>query len=141
MESVKCDVCLTVFDDCFSVETNQAYGCASDFYTKENQTYILSNYGSSFDTSRFLVTRQSTLHQRQGTICDHCIEQMIDKKEAIEDQKFDFWAPIQALQEQQRSSGLYKNLVITDSINPEEIEKKYDELEILNEQGNKHKMD
>jgi len=141
MESVKCDVCLTVFDDCFSVETNQAYGCASDFYTKENQTYILSNYGSSFDTSRFLVTRQSTLHQRQGTICDHCIEQMIDKKEAIEDQKFDFWAPIQALQEQQRSSGLYKNLVITDSINPEEIGKKYDELEILNEQGNKHKMD
>lgn len=141
MESVKCDVCLTVFDDCFSVETNQAYGCASDFYTKENQTYILSNYGSSFDTSRFLVTRQSPLHQQQGTICDHCIEQMINKEEATEDQNFDFWAPVKALQEQQRNSGLYKNLVITDSIFPEEIGKTYDELEILNEQRNKHKMD
>ena len=101
MESVNCDVCNTVFNDCFSAETNQAYGCASDLYTKENQTYILSHYGSSFDTTRFLVTRQSPLHQRQGTICDHCIEQLIHKEEATEDQNFDFWAPVKALQEQQ----------------------------------------
>ena len=101
MESVKCDVCNTVFNDCFSAETNQAVGCASDLYVKEEQTYILSHYGSSFDTSRFLVTRQSPLHQRQGTICDHCIEQLIHKEEATEDQNFDFWAPVKALQEQQ----------------------------------------
>lgn len=138
MESIKCDVCNTVFNDCFSAETNQAGGCASDLYVKENQTYILSHYGSSFDTIRFLVSRQSPLHQRQGIICDHCIEQLINKQEATEDQNFDFWAPVKALQ------GLYQpsdNTIIVNSLNPEEIGKTYDELEILNEQRNKYKMD
>lgn len=138
MEFVKCDVCNTVFNDCFSAETNQAVGCASDLYVKEEQTYILSHYGSSFDTSRFLVTRQSPLHQRQGTICDHCIEQLINKNEATEDKNFDFWAPVKALQKLHQPSG---DTLIVDSIFPEEVGKTYDELEILNEQRNKHKMD
>lgn len=138
MESVKCDVCNTVFNDCFSAETNQAVGCASDLYVKEDQTYIECNYGSGFDTLRFLVTRQSPLHQRQGTICDHCIEQLINKEEATEDQNFDFWAPVKALQEQYQPSG---DTLIVDSIFPEEIGKTYDELEKLNEQRDKHKMD
>jgi hypothetical protein len=91
MKLVKCDICNTVFNDCFSAETNQAYGCASDLYIKENETYILSHYGSSFDTIRFLVTKKSLLYQRQGTICDYCIEQFINKEEIIEDKNFDFW--------------------------------------------------
>lgn len=139
MEFVKCDVCNAVFNDCFSAETNQAYGCASDFYTKETQTYILSHYGSSFDTTRFLVTRLSPLHQQQGTICDHCIEQLIQKEEVIEDQNFDFWSSVKALQKQQ--AGLFENAIILDSFFPEEIGKKTDELEKINEQRNKHQMD
>lgn len=135
MESVKCDVCNTAFNDCFSAETNQAFGCASDLFIKENQTYILSHYGSSFDTLRFLVLRQSPLHQRQGTICDHCIEQLINKEEVTQDQNFDFWANVKALQQQHQPSG---DTLILDSIFPEEIGKTYDELEKLNEQRYKH---
>lgn len=138
MESIKCDVCDTVYNDCFSFETNQAYGCASDLFVQEEQTYILSHYGSSFDTTRFLVARHSPLHQRQGIVCDSCIEQLINQKQIQEDQNFDFWAPIKDLNELYRPSG---NTLIIDSINPEEIGKTYEELEKLNEQRNKHKMD
>lgn len=91
MESVKCNICNTVFNDCFSAETYQAFGCASDLYVNKEQNYIISNYGSSFDTTRFLVDRESPLQQRQGTICDHCIEQLIGKKEVMEDKEFNFW--------------------------------------------------
>ena len=52
MEKVICDVCKTEFTDCFSPETNQAYGCASDFYQDEKGTSVLCHYGSSYDTSK-----------------------------------------------------------------------------------------
>lgn len=138
MESIKCDVCDTVYNDCFNFETNQAYGCASDLFVQEEQTYILSHYGSSFDILRFLVARTSPLHQRQGIICDHCIEQLIIDKQIQKDQNFDFWEPIKTLQEIYRPSG---DTIIIDSIFPEEIGKTYDELEKLNEQRNEYKMD
>lgn len=135
MESIKCDVCENLFYDCFSVETNQASGCASDLFVEKEHTYILSHYGSSFDTTRFFVNPQSPLHQRQGTVCDHCIEQLINEKQIQADQNFDFWAASKALNELYRPSG---DTLILDSIFPEEIGKTYDELEKLNEQRNKY---
>lgn len=135
MESIKCDVCENAFTDCFSFETNQAFGCASDLFVQEEQTYILSHYGSSFDTTRFLVARTSPLHQRQGIVCDHCIEQLINENHIQEDQNFDFWEPVKALNELYQPSG---NTLILDSIFPEKIGKTYDELEKLNEQRYKY---
>lgn len=92
MESVKCDVCETVFTDCFSAETSQAYGCASDFFNNEKNSYILSSYGSIFDTSRFIVSSTSTYHNHTGIICDCCIEKLVKSKEIQEDPAFDYWA-------------------------------------------------
>lgn len=135
MESIKCDVCESAFNDCFSFETNQALGCASDLFVEKKQTYILSHYGSRFDTTRFFVSPQSSLQDRQGIVCDNCIEQLINEKQIQEDQNFDFWAPYKQLNELYRPS---KDTLILDSIFPEEIGKTYEELEKLNEQGHKY---
>lgn len=94
MEYVKCDVCSQIFTDCFSAETNQAYGCASDFFSKENSSYILSSYGSSFDTTRFVVSKNSKHYHAHGTICDCCIEKMMKSEEIKEDTSFNYWTNI-----------------------------------------------
>ncbi len=94
METVKCDVCETIFTDCFSAETSQAVGCASDFFNKEKNSYILSSYGSAFDTSRFIVSLDSKHYLAKGTICDCCIEKLVENKEIKEDANFNYWSAI-----------------------------------------------
>jgi hypothetical protein len=94
MESVKCNVCGKIFTNCFSAETNQAFGCASDFFCHEKTSYILSSYGSSFDTTRFIVEENSKHHHADGTICDSCIEGLVESKDIKEDPNFNYWANI-----------------------------------------------
>lgn len=94
MDTVKCDVCDTIFTDCFSASTNQAYGCASDFYQNKDKSYVLSSYGSQFDTTRFDVNEKSELHGKTGVICDECIQNLLDKKEITKDESFDYWATL-----------------------------------------------
>ena len=88
MEKVICDVCKTEFTDCFSSETNQAYGCASDFHQDEKGTSVLCHYGSSYDTSRFEIQLESNIYGESGVICDSCITKMIKNQEIVEDKNF-----------------------------------------------------
>ena len=87
IESVKCDVCDTIFTECFSASTNQAYGCASDFYQTNEKSYVLSSYGSKYDTTRFNVLPSSNLNGKYGVVCDECIKALIERKEISEDRK------------------------------------------------------
>ena len=91
IESVKCDVCDTIFTECFSASTNQAYGCASDFYQTNEKSYVLSSYGSKYDTTRFNVLPSSNLNGKYGVVCDECIKALIERKEISEDTAFNYW--------------------------------------------------
>lgn len=91
MSSVKCDVCQKLFTNCFSVETNQAFKCASSFYSKENESGILCHYGSEFDTKKFNISPSSSYYNKSGTICDCCIEKLMEQQEIQEDMNFDYW--------------------------------------------------
>lgn len=97
-DTVQCHFCHQIFTDAFSPETNQAFHCASDFISDDDGSYILSHFGSSFDTSKFIVKNNSSFSQQDGVICDQCIQSSLDKKEIIEDKNYQYWSTLEDVQ-------------------------------------------
>jgi hypothetical protein len=97
-ENVQCNVCNHIFTDCFSTETNQAYDCAADFLSDDDGSYILCHYGSSFDTSKFIIQKTSSLFGKEGVICDQCIQNLIDQKEIALDKNYNYWSTLEDVQ-------------------------------------------
>ncbi len=91
MEKVTCNVCGKKHKECFSAETNQAFGCASDFYQDNDGTSVLCHYGSTYDTSKFKVKLESPIYGKSGVICDSCIAKMIKNEEIVEDKNFNYF--------------------------------------------------
>lgn len=96
--SVTCELCKNEYNNIFSLETNQAYSCASNYISKENETYILSHYGSKFDLSKFNVKSKAlienlseVLQKKEVVICDNCIENLIKNNQVEKDKKFEYF--------------------------------------------------
>ena len=89
--NVICKTCHSVFNSIYGQE--QANNCASDvFINKEGKKEVISHYGSDFDTSRFILTDDTTLNL--GIVCDKCLEAEIKKSKAIEDTSFNYFDQI-----------------------------------------------
>lgn len=91
-EQVICGVCNKEFNDCFSAETDQAYGCSANVYVDDNEeTYVIAHYGSDYDTSRFKVNKESNLLNKNVVICDCCITEALNKNEIVKEESFSYF--------------------------------------------------
>jgi hypothetical protein len=83
---VICATCQKENTHLFSVETEQAYGCASELIEKDGKIFSYSHYGSKFDTLKFNF--KDLAHFQLGNICDECLEKAINLSIAKEDKQF-----------------------------------------------------
>lgn len=95
MEVIKCIQCKCFFYDSLNPDFILKQSCESVLSFNDNNSYIISHYGSSFDTNKFNIEPQSSLYKKEGDICDNCIQQLLDKKEIVKDNSFDYWDSIQ----------------------------------------------
>ena len=65
-------------------------------YLTNNSIY--SEYGSNFDTMKFDVLNDSIIKNKSMLVCDTCIEQLLEKKDIVEDKSYDYFAPIVEMQ-------------------------------------------
>lgn len=80
---LQCDCCYGLYDKLINIITNQASDCASEFFLKNNTTFIYSYYGSNYDNLIFQVV--SWVPPKEcGVICDKCIIELINNKSIIE---------------------------------------------------------
>jgi hypothetical protein len=90
---VECDFCKTKHYKLISYQHSQADKCASSKVFRKNDSppsYISCHYGSSFDTLRFIMKKNSPNYEKVGNICDLCIQHMIETSEIKEDENFNF---------------------------------------------------
>jgi hypothetical protein len=57
------------------VEGDQGVDCASTLFEREGEALIASSYGSRFDMRMY---RLKPAEYTKGTICDECIQKLID---------------------------------------------------------------
>jgi hypothetical protein len=96
-DSVQCSTCGKAHTNIFSLESNQAYGCASDLMEKDGKIVSFSHYGSGFDTMKHIFNALGKY--KIGVICDNCISEAVNSSIAVEDNDYDYWAPLTELQE------------------------------------------
>lgn len=87
--AVVCETCKKEYTLLFSLETNQAYGCASDLVEKDGHIVSYSHYGSRHDTSKFDFKEHGDY--QLGTICDDCIDKAVQSYIAQEDSEFSYF--------------------------------------------------
>ena len=122
MEKVTCSLCKKDFLKVFSVETNQASDCASDIYEEDGKWFIISHYCSKYDTRKFIFQVPNENLMKNAVVCDECIEEMLEKKDIIEDVEYDYFFKLNHLFEESLKEAA-KNFIPTQSIF-KEIEKK-----------------
>jgi UDP-N-acetylmuramyl tripeptide synthase len=88
-DSVLCATCKREYVNAFNVESNQAYGCASDLVEKDGKMISYSHYGSKFDLMKYSYINKEGFNY--GNICDECIEKAIKNEVAIEDKMFSYF--------------------------------------------------
>lgn len=54
---------------------NESKECSATLYLREGTYFILAQYGSRYDMQLFALKRG---HHQIGTICDDCIEKLIN---------------------------------------------------------------
>ena len=85
---IRCAECGQEFDEMFS-ET-QAYGCATNVHQSGGGRFVISHYGSGFDTEKHeLIHWTATVGSH---ICDVCLEQAIADGGAVRDDSYDYSA-------------------------------------------------
>lgn len=94
-EVITCSNCGKDYNNIFSLEGNQAYGCASDVVEQNGSLMVYSHYGSTFDTSRHLASLQANI--KVGVICDDCISKLRYEGFLTEDPSHDYWGALDSL--------------------------------------------
>jgi len=76
---VKCNTCGKSYKQIFDT---QGDGCAADIYLKDGEYYLIGYYGSKVADMRRYRLKNSTAYET-GTICDDCINNLINDGTAI----------------------------------------------------------
>ncbi len=88
-DGVVCSTCNKVYSNTFNIDSEQAYGCASDLVEKNGEMISYSHYGSKFDLLKYCFKNKEGFNL--GNICDECIEKAVKNEIAVEDKKFSYF--------------------------------------------------
>lgn len=117
-EAVVCATCSHRYTNIWSLESNQASSCASDLVQRDGQIVSFSHYGSKLDTMKHIFKDHGDY--KLGVICDDCLIKARAEGVAEEDETYDFWVPVTALQEIHREKMgefiILPHVEITDSL-------------------------
>ena len=93
---VKCSSCGTLHLDMYG--NGQGINCASYFSLSEKEGYIYSEYGSNFDTMKFIIKNMNIVKKKhygvKSVICDRCITKNLKKGYIASDESYDAFALI-----------------------------------------------